>query len=169
MIKQERFDTNDFQRLINWADTEELLVQFGGPIFTFPLTIDQLYEYISEAQRSIFKVIELPSNCVIGHAELVPSENNSVKFCRILIGDKSKRGKGLGQELINELLEMSFLQLGYEKAELNVYDWNIGAIKCYEKNGFKRNPDKVNRVEVNGNSWTALNMTVMRSAWLKLL
>ncbi len=168
MVKLERFETNDFERLINWVDSEELLVQFGGPIFTFPLTADQLDEYISDPQRSVFKVIELPANNVIGHAELVPSDHKTVKICRILIGDKSKRGKGLGQELINELLEMSFLQLGFEKAELNVYDWNIGAIKCYEKNGFKRNPDKVNRIEVNGNVWTALNMTVLRSAWLKL-
>jgi RimJ/RimL family protein N-acetyltransferase len=169
MVKLERFEKNDFQRLINWVDTEELLVQFGGPIFSFPLTFEQLEEYISDPKRSIFKVIELPSNNVIGHAELVPSDFKTVKICRILVGDESKRGKGLGQGLINELLEMSFLQLGYEKAELNVYDWNIGAIKCYEKNGFMRNPDKVNSVEVNGNIWTALNMTVLKSDWLKLL
>jgi hypothetical protein len=90
MVKLEGFDTNDFQQLINWVDTEEFLVQFGGPVFSFPLTIDQLDEYIS-------------------------------------------------------------------------------GITCYEKNGYRSNTDKVNRVEVNGNSWTALHMTVLRSAWLKLL
>jgi RimJ/RimL family protein N-acetyltransferase len=167
MVQLERFDTNDFERLINWVDNEELLVQFAGPIFSFPLTIDQLDEYLRDPHRLIYKVIEQPSKKVIGHAELVPSVNNSVKICRVLIGDKSQRGKGLGKQLINELLKIAFLQFGFEKAELNVYDWNTGAIICYEKNGFIRNPGIQNRIEVDGNSWTALNMTVLRSDWLK--
>jgi len=39
MITLEPFDREDFERLINWVDNEEILVQFGGPIFSFPLTI----------------------------------------------------------------------------------------------------------------------------------
>jgi len=50
-----------------------------------------------------------------------------------LIGDISNRGKGIGQQVIDELLKFSFGKIGVREVELNVYDWNIAGIKCYEK------------------------------------
>jgi len=46
MIKLEPFTSKDFLRLINWMDSERELVQFAGPIFSYPLTENQLTEYI---------------------------------------------------------------------------------------------------------------------------
>jgi len=168
MITLEPFDREDFERLINWVDNEEILVQFGGPIFSFPLTIKQLEEYKNDKQRLSFKVVDQSSKIIIGHAELFPSDDNkTMKVCRILIGDKKNRGQGFGQEIINELLKISFLKLDKEKAELNVYDWNISAIKCYEKAGFIINPGKTSKLEVKGNIWTAINMTIDKQHWTR--
>ena len=166
MIALQPFEENDFERLINWLDNEELLVQFGGPLFSFPLTREQLEVYKNDKNRLSFKVLELPGQEIVGHAELFPSDQPEViKICRILIGDKSKRGKGFGQQVIHELLKISFLKLGKEKVELNVYDWNINAIKCYEKVGFVLNPQKKFLSEVNGSTWTAVNMTLSKTDW----
>ena len=49
--------------------------------------------------------------------------------------------------------------------ELNVFDFNIGAIKCYEKVGFKMNPDKKLLREVDGETWTAVNMVLNLEEW----
>lgn len=166
MITLEPFDKKDFERLINWVDNEEILVQFGGPIFSFPLTIKQLEEYKNDKQRLSFKVIDQSNKTIIGHAELFPSDDNkTIKICRILIGDKANRGQGFGKQIINELLKISFLKLNKEKAELNVYDWNTNAIKCYEKVGFTINPDKTFKSEVKGSTWTAINMTINKQDW----
>ncbi len=98
MITLEPFDRKDFDRLINWVDNEEVLVQFGGPIFSFPLTIKQLEVYINDKQRFSFKVVDQLSKITIGHAELFPSDDKTtMKICRILIGDNVNRGKGFGQ------------------------------------------------------------------------
>ena len=87
MITIEKFNEKDFERLINWSYNEEILIQFAGPIFTFPLTTEQLKEYIKNQQRLSFKVIS--NGNVIGHAEISPSEEkNTVKICRVLIGEK---------------------------------------------------------------------------------
>jgi phosphosulfolactate synthase (CoM biosynthesis protein A) len=72
MITLEPFDREDFERLINWVDNEEILVQFGGPIFSFPLTIKQLEEYKNNKQRLSFKVVDQSNKIIIGHAELFP-------------------------------------------------------------------------------------------------
>ncbi|MFB3389979.1 GNAT family N-acetyltransferase [Flavobacterium sp. LAR06] len=49
--------------------------------------------------------------------------------------------------------------------ELNVFDFNVGAIKCYEKVGFSINPDKILIREVDGETWTALNMVLKLDEW----
>jgi RimJ/RimL family protein N-acetyltransferase len=166
MITLEPFEREDFERLIDWVDNEEILVQFGGPIFSFPLTVKQLEGYKNDKQRLSFKVVDQSNKITIGHAELFPSDDNkTMKICRILIGEKANRGRGFGQEIINELLEISFFKLDKEKVELNVYDWNINAIKCYEKVGFIINPDKIFKSTVKGNIWTAINMTIDKQHW----
>ena len=159
MLKLELFTKEDYARLISWIENEEELIQFAGPVFTFPLTEKQLEKYSEDNCRFAYKVIEINSNQTIGHCEIYLSEK-STKLCRILIGEKSFRGKGLGLEIVKRLLEKCFNQFNSLFVELNVYDWNTGAIKCYEKAGFKINKDKYKTIAVNGKKWTSINMFV---------
>jgi RimJ/RimL family protein N-acetyltransferase len=159
MIKLVPFEENDFEKLISWIDNEESLVQFAGSVvFKYPLTKEQLAVYISDDKRLAFKVVEVETNKTIGHAEIYLVNSDIVRLCRILIGSKEYRGKGIGQQIIQQLKNYSFDKFNAEIVELNVYDWNISAIKCYEKVGFKINPSGISTTEVNGNSWTAINM-----------
>lgn len=152
------FVAADFNRLISWLDNEELLVQVAGPIFSFPLTVKQLEAYLEDENRHAFKVIDLMSDRVIGHAELYLNADGSAKICRVVIAEESFRGKGLGKELISLLVACAKDDLKAPVVELNVYDWNTQAINCYQKAGFIFNPEKVSYMEVKGNSWKSLNM-----------
>ena len=62
MIKLEKFTEQDFERLINWIENEEILVQFSGGIFKFPLTKEQLNEYLYSENIISFKIINLETN-----------------------------------------------------------------------------------------------------------
>lgn len=157
MIKLEPFTKKDFSRLISWIDSEKDLIQFAGPAFTFPLTEAQLEKYLENKNSTVFKVVEKSSEKIIGHCEIYLTET-SAKLCRILIGEKSFRGKGFGSEIINELIKLCFEKFKYEHVELNVYDWNASAIKCYEKAGFIINPEKSKSIEVNNKTWISINM-----------
>ena len=169
MIKLEKFTEQDFERLINWIENEEVLVQFSGGIFKFPLTKEQLNEYLYSENIISFKIINLETNEVIGHSEIYQTENNEVKFCRILIGDENQRGYGIGKKIINELVKYSYKELNAKKIELNVYDWNKNAIVCYEKTGFEINTNKFSEIEVKGNKWISLNMVLNKSKWEKII
>ena len=60
MIRLEPFTNNDFLRLINWMCSERELVQFAGPIFSYPLTENQLAEYLNKEELDrIYKVYSL--------------------------------------------------------------------------------------------------------------
>jgi RimJ/RimL family protein N-acetyltransferase len=159
MIQLEPFTSSDFSRLISWIDNEEELIQFAGPIFNFPLTKRQLNKYLEDKNRFAFKVVEVNPKQNIGHCEIYLSEQKA-KLCRILIGEKSFRGKGLGLQIVNDLLEISFTKFDKSFAELNVFDWNVNAIKCYENAGFVINKNIVKTIEVNGKTWTSLHMTI---------
>ncbi len=46
MITLKPFERNDFTQLINWVNTEELLIKWSGSLFLFPLTNESLEWYI---------------------------------------------------------------------------------------------------------------------------
>ncbi|HRG38886.1 MAG TPA: GNAT family protein [Bacteroidia bacterium] len=159
MIELEPFNKSDFSRLISWIHSGEMLLQFAGGIFKHPLTHQQLHEYLKDENRIAFKVLYKQTNEIIGHAEIMKMDDHHVKICRIIIGDQNQRGKGYGQALMKELVIFAAEKLKAKSIELNVYDWNTSAIKCYERVGFKINPLKSKTVKFKDEvEWKAVNM-----------
>ncbi len=165
MIKLEPFNTSDFDRFISWVDSRELLVTIAGNLFSYPVTTAQLQNYLQQKDSHSFNVVDMSSNKVIGHAELILSGKDLFKIDKLIIGDKSKRGKGVGQEVIHALLKHAFTKLQAKTVELNVFDWNIGAIRCYEKCGFVNNPGKQAIFKMDDKDWLALNMAIEKDDW----
>lgn len=167
IIKLEPFTTADFGTLISWIDSRELLITIAGTVFSYPLTDPQLQKYLNDKKSYAFNVVDVEQSKVIGHAEIYLTDDEICKLDKVLIGDRSNRGKGLGLLLINELLYYSFARLGVRMVELNVYDWNISGLKCYEKAGFTLNPNKKMFTKADGIDWVVLNMTITRDEWDK--
>lgn len=167
MVRLEEFGKSNYADLISWVESEEALMQFAGPAFTFPLTPERLDVSLSDKNRIAFRIVSTETNLGIGHSEIYLS-GRSVKVGRILIGDELQRGKGMGKQIINLLLEYTFSNLGRTNVELNVFDWNTSAIKCYEKVGFVINPDKKLERKIKDEIWTAINMTIDREKWYEL-
>jgi RimJ/RimL family protein N-acetyltransferase len=65
-------------------------------------------------------------------------------------------------------LNFAFKDLNQSKVELNVFDWNLSAIKCYKKVGFVINPHKKTERTVNGQTSMALNMSIDKQNWDQL-
>ncbi|MEP6513720.1 MAG: GNAT family protein [Parafilimonas sp.] len=168
MIKLERFDKNDYDDLISWIDSEETLMQIAGPIFSFPLTHEQLDESLQNKNRFAFNVIDLDTNENIGHCEIYLTDV-SAKLDHIIIGKELQRGKGVGKQIVNALVEFVFNNFDRSKIELNVFDWNVAAIKSYEKVGFKINPDKKLEQKIKGQTWTAFNMILNNEDWKEII
>lgn len=159
MIRLERFGPQDYANLISWIDTEEMLIQIAGRQMEFPVTEDQLDISQSDKNRIAFSIIYAETGKSIGHCELYLIEG-SAKIDRVIIGDSSMKGKGLCSRLMKLLLEYGFYSLNQPVVELNVFDWNTAAIRCYEKAGLKKNPDKTMEFETNGGKWIAFNMSI---------
>lgn len=161
-IVLEEFNSNDFDRLISWVKNERDLVQFAGPIFQFPLDQQQLTQYLSDPKRRVFKIIHKPNSRVIGHMEAYLVSKDIIRLCRILIGEELDRGKGLAYEAISLIIELLKKNYNPKTIELNVYDFNINAIRCYEKIGFQKTAHfQLNKF--NEEIWKSIKMELVLS------
>ena len=168
MIRLEKFTEADFDRFISWIDNEKFMYQFAGPYFTFPITREQLTQYINNNSRRIYRVVEVNSKRIIGHGEMdkIDLGKKSSRLCRILVSDKSDRNKGYGQQIINGLLEIGFGEMDLHRIDLGVFDFNKSAIKCYENCGFKIDGLYRESFVIGNKSYSVYNMRILRHEWI---
>ena len=159
MIILHQFTEADFDQLIAWVNSPELLLQFSGVGFIFPLTTAQLAENCAATGRSCYKVALTATGDYIGYCEIFMTPQHKAMLCRILVGDEKLRGQKLGQHIVTALLHIAFTEKQAIKAGLNVYDWNTAAIKCYENAGFRVEPGNIRYVNApGGGQWIVWHM-----------
>ncbi|MCX8470195.1 MAG: GNAT family protein [Chitinophagaceae bacterium] len=154
------FTQDDFERLIQWVGNAEDLMQFAGPSLQYPITKTQLQEYIAVKARTPYKVCYQQE--VIGHCAITDLNESSAMLNHILIGECKFRNLGLGKQIVKEMLQIIFENMNIQSAELYVFDWNIGAIKCYKQIGFVEVPTDFKIREVCGSKWKAYKMVLKR-------
>lgn len=166
MTYLKKFNLEDWKHLNKWITNESELVQFSGEIFKFPIDQKQVELYLSEKNRTVFKITSEKDE-VIGISEIISLDKKVAKLARILIGEKSMRGQGVGTQTINNLTEFCFNTLKKEKIILNVFSWNIGAIKCYEKAGYTKSKKPFEIVKVGNEKWQSIEMEKILAAKTK--
>jgi RimJ/RimL family protein N-acetyltransferase len=175
LIKFEYFEEKDFDLLINWINSPELLVKWAGTDFNYPLDEEQLKEYIKDTNKEnsskiIYKVIieENNSKKIIGHIALnnIDFKNCSATLSKVLVGDPQMRGQGLGPKIIKKLLKKAFEDLGLHRIELGVFlAFNKSAIKSYKKIGFIKEGEKRDFRKLNGEYYNLWQMSMLESEW----
>ncbi|WP_044338839.1 GNAT family N-acetyltransferase [Rossellomorea aquimaris] len=170
MIELKYFLEQDFNQLIDWVESPEFLLQWGGPAFHFPLDKPQLEKYLENANQEgtetlIYKVVDHEK--VIGHISLgkIDRRNRSARIGKVLVGDKSTRGNGVGQQMMKEILRIAFDQLHLHRVSLGVFDFNAPAINCYEKAGFTKE-GLLRDARKNGDEyWSLWEMSILEEEW----
>ncbi|KJD39257.1 GNAT family N-acetyltransferase [Paenibacillus polymyxa] len=106
-------------------------------------TKEQIARYIEakgQDSSSLLLLIALQEDDrVIGDIALqdMDSLNRSANI-RIAINEQGNQGKGYGTEALVLMLGYGFGICNLHRIELNVFDFNEQAIRCYEKVGFQR-------------------------------
>ncbi|KEK22437.1 GNAT family N-acetyltransferase [Bacillus gaemokensis] len=175
MIKLEYFERRDFKQLIDWIDSEEFLLQWGGPAFTYPLQEKQLEKYIENANYEnadvfVYKVIDQKIRKVIGHISLgkIDRINKSARIGKVLVDDASLRGKSIGKKMMEAVLNIAFEQLCLHKVSLGVFDFNTSAIACYEKVGFVKEGLLRDARKMGDKYWNLWEMGILENEWCSL-
>jgi RimJ/RimL family protein N-acetyltransferase len=175
MIKLRFFERSDFQQLINWIETPNFLLEWGGPNFSFPLTEQQLEDYLKGANTDnslimIYSVIDNETGDVVGHISLgnIDRKNKSARVGKVLVGDKNVRGKGIGERLMKEILKVAFDELKLHRVSLGVFDFNAPAISCYEKAGFIKEGLHRDSRKIGDEYWSLWEMSILENEWKEI-
>lgn len=171
-IKLKPFTRDDFNRLIGWIPSPEFLLQFGGTLFHYPLDQRQLELYLQEAEkdpptRRIYKAIDIEAGLVVGHIELenINVVHRSASVARVLVGEASARGKGVGEQMMRLILKIGFEELNLHRMMLGVFDFNTPAIRCYEKVGFLKEGLLRDIRKIGDEYWNLYLMSILESEW----
>lgn len=172
MIRLEPFERSDFQQLIDWIDTEELLIKWSGSLFSFPLTTESMEWYIQDtnvpgvSDAFVFKALETETGAVVGHISLggLSWKNRSSRISRVFVSPGALQ-KGICQQMTKAVLKIGFEELGLHRIGLGVYENNKAAINCYLKSGL--NIEGVSRDILwhNGEFLSMVEMAMLEDEW----
>lgn len=175
MIELRYFTSSDFKQLIEWSGDEAFMLQWAGPQFQYPLTEDQLTQYIEGANdplksdRLIYKAMDQASGQTVGHISLrIERENRSGRIGRVLVGSSHTRGAGIGLQMINAVLKIGFDELKLHRISLGVFDFNHAAIRCYEKAGFIREGLLRDARKYQDSYWNLIEMSMLEDEWKRM-
>jgi len=165
------FDRSDFTRLLSWVQTPDQLYQWAGPLFSFPLSADQLDRYLLLATgdpptHRIFTALAANGGEPVGHIELsrIDRLHRSASLSRVMVAP-DRRGQGLGQQMVRLALAIAFDELRLHRIELYVFDFNHAAIACYEHAGLVREGVLRDARRVGDEYWSVVQMSMLESEW----
>jgi diamine N-acetyltransferase len=125
-----------YQRWIN-----DLVAARGLGAF-LPITVEKEIEWYESQAKSegdiTFTIYEFSTLRPIGTASLmnVDHRNRRAEF-GIVIGEPECRNRGYGTETASLVLDYAFTVVGLHNVMLSVFEFNRGAVRAYEKAGFK--------------------------------
>lgn len=152
------YDNLNFKLLESWVTDAELLFQFSGTDFSFPLTERQIMDYQIEYPDRRFYLGYSADNLPTAFGEVIPQDSGYPRLGRILIGQPDLRGQGLGRKFIESLVEECRRLYNIDTVELFVWEKNYAAIRCYESVGFRLLVNKFNVLIHNGISYQIYKM-----------
>jgi RimJ/RimL family protein N-acetyltransferase len=123
--------------------------------------ITQWYERHAGATQDslVFTIVSRSDGQPVGNVALqdVDYRNRTAEF-GIYIGDPTCRGRGYGSEATRMILTFAFRVLGLHNVMLRVYEYNLAAIRVYEKAGFREMGRRSQSQFMDGRFWDVVFM-----------
>jgi RimJ/RimL family protein N-acetyltransferase len=170
-LQIKRFREKDISRVCSWIKSEKVLVQWAGPIFSWPLTQKQFREHLRAVRTGTPTLYPLGlylGSTLIGYCELSAynRKSNSAQLSRVIVSPKY-RHKGLALMMIKHVLAFGFQELELNRIGLGVFDFNKPAIKCYKKVGFTLEGTLRESAKVGNSFWDCHIMSILRKEWYR--
>ena len=117
--------------IVKWTNEKgkDFLEQWAGASLKFPFTESQIDEL-----KNIYSIF--CENEFVGIIQKIREEMGNVHIGRFLINPELT-GRGLGKRALLEFIKLIFQDENVNSISLNVFDYNVGAKKLYEKVGFR--------------------------------
>jgi len=130
---------DDAQLIVEMRNSEAVMKNF---VIREPFTLDSQHTWITnfvESGKAAQYIIYLTTeNKPVGSVYISNIDRQHSKGeLGIFISDGSNHGKGVGTAAVNAILNIAFHELGLHRVYLRVFPENVGAVRSYEKAGFR--------------------------------
>ncbi|WP_028540217.1 GNAT family N-acetyltransferase [Paenibacillus sp. J14] len=164
------YQLTDLSYMRQWVNDPEITNGLSD-ILLFPHTSYSTESYLKmmiEGSTEIkgFIIADKDSKEYVGQIDLHKIDwKNRNAVMGIVIGRKEYLGKGYGSEAIRMLQDFVFQSLNLNRLELEVYEYNERAYRCYLKCGFKEEGRLRKKLYKNGKYWDIICMSILRSEY----
>ena len=155
-------NSEDVELFTEWLNDFEVTDYTGRSGILTTLAGEKKYLEDNSSPEATFAIVTIENDKMIGTVGLenVNSINRTATL-GIFIGDKDYRDKGYGTEAIRLILEYVFNYMNLNNIKLDLMAFNIRALKCYEKCGFKEYGRRRKCKFVNGRYYDNISMDIL--------
>ena len=157
---------DDTENIVKWRNSEYVNSRFiDRRLFTKESHEAWLKNYVETGKVAQF--IILLDGEAVGSVYLrdIDPDKKEAEY-GIFIGEESARGKGVGTKSAKLILKYAFEELNLEKIFLRVFKDNPGAVRSYEKAGFKK-IDRVDTLNIDGETLEVIFMELEKKDFEK--
>ena len=136
------FKKCDADTIISWIKNERIFRYWCADRFElYPITGNDLIAQYEDLafNDDIFHFVAYDESGLIGHFNIRYPDKNDINTVRLgyVIVDDSRRGQGLGKQMIKMALDYAVTFMKAAKVTIGVFDNNPSALFCYLNAGFK--------------------------------
>ncbi|MBQ3611653.1 MAG: GNAT family N-acetyltransferase [Firmicutes bacterium] len=162
-------------RETEFRDYEYFAVWEKDPVVTKYLSFDEERTYEDVVTEGLYNkfnkeridltIVARQSGEPVGRIYIsrIDRHSDSLDITKFYIGDPKLWGKGIGREIMNEVLEYCFTFLHMERVTLDYYTGNKRASTLYESLGFKSEGVARNATKKDGRYYDLHLMSMLRS------
>ena len=131
-------EEKDIEQLRQWRNDKELS-KFLRPITYITPEMEKRWfdEYLEDNDTCFFVIIDKGLDRVIGSVALYNINGQNCEIGKVVIGDNSAHGKGMGYNSFLLAMCVGIQELGIKNFRLDVHVENIPALSIYVKAGFE--------------------------------
>lgn len=134
MVTLRNMKPDEIKTILSWNETSEaFLKQWSN--FTYPLTEEQFLERINSKDYHVFSIDS--DDKLVGTIQIfnLDKEHRTARVGCYLIHPQI-RGNGIGRKALEIITDYAFNYMNLDQLTLGVFDYNTGAIKCYQNAGY---------------------------------
>ncbi len=157
--------SRDFKYIAGWIDNERNHALWCANNLPYPVTAEAFHAFLEKMMTDwaagAFVATDDVGNTIGFFCYSVNTANNEGFLSYVIIDSKLRR-RGYGREMIQIALQYAFEFTGAELVQLNVFNENKEAKRCYERVGFVEKSVLHNAFTYGNETWSRCNLTISK-------
>lgn len=155
--------SKDYDHIQNWIADERTHALWCANLIPYPMTAEKLQNVLEKDAKDwggCAYVATADDGTLLGFFVLSVNVKSNSGFLKFVVVNNELRGKGYGAQMIELMRRYAFEIAGVSSIQLNVFDVNASARKCYARSGFVEDSFVKDAFVFNDEVWGRCHMVI---------